>query len=246
MGWKVTISNGASLDEHAIRELWSFQLSILRLKPHVSPEKDFEEFASLCRQGQRILRIWGEHGQLCGSIVPLLYDGSFQGQPYRLLVPEFFFLTPEVRGRTVAIRAWARCLFPLLVPKRGVRLFVGGIGYPDGALTLDRFMGPVWLYGDSSAPPLASHVLDWIVEHMADKDWDPHSQQVHLTTVPPSPTELWLARNQRNALYRRYVERCPRWQEGWALPQVTEFSASKLASSISQRFLRRWWKHRLP
>jgi hypothetical protein len=122
----------------------------------------------------------------------------------------------------------------------------GGIGYPAGAITLDRFVGPVWLYGEPGIPPLAAHVLEWIVENMAGSDWDPIRQQVHLTTVPPTPTEVWLARSQKHALYRRYVERCPTWQEGWALPQVAEFSGSKLAKSVARQLLRRWWKRRLP
>lgn len=211
----------------------------MRLKPHVSPEKDFEKFAAHCRYGQRILRLRNERGQLCGMIVPLVYDGSFQGEPYRLLIPEYFYLAQEVRGRAVAPWAWLRSLIPLM-PRRGVRFFMGGVGYPAGALTLDRFFGPLWLYGDPEVPPLAAHVLERIIELLAGTGWDPVSGQVDMATLPPVPTEAWLARSQKRALYRRYVERCPRWREGRALPQVTEYTGRKLARAMLH-LPRRWW-----
>jgi hypothetical protein len=37
MSWKVSLTDGTALDEPAFRELWSFRLSIMRIKPHVSP-----------------------------------------------------------------------------------------------------------------------------------------------------------------------------------------------------------------
>jgi hypothetical protein len=243
MSWKLTLTPGVALDEPAIRELWSFRLSIMRLKPHVSPEKDFEKFASHCRQGQRILRLRNESGQLCGSVVPRVYEGTFQTERFRLVVPEYFYLTPELRGSAAVPWAWARCLAPL-VYSRGVRVFLGGIGYPTGALTLDRFLGPVWLYGEPQAPPLASSVLEWIVTHLAGSSWDAARCQVDMGTLPPTPTTAWLARSQRREFYRRYVERCPQWQEGRTVPCVTEYSSWKLAQA-ALRVPRRWWKRHL-
>jgi hypothetical protein len=137
MSWRVTLTEGAELDEAAIRELWTFRLSIMRLKPHVAAEKDFEKFSGHCRQGRRVLRLRNARGQLCGSVVPLMHDGTFQGERYRFLV---------------------------------------------------------------------------------------------------------LARSQQREVYRRYVARCPRWQEGRTLPQVAEFSARKVARAllhVPQRGLRR-------
>lgn len=231
MSWKVSLTDGTALDEPAIRELWSFRLSIMRLKPHVDPEKDFAKFAAHCRQGRRVLRLRNERGQLCGSIVPLVYDGSFQGERYRFLVPEYFYLAPEARGSAVGPWAWGRCLVPL-APGRGVRFFLGGAGYPTAALTLDRVLGSVWLYGDTAVPPLEAHLLDWISEHLGGSGWDARSGQIDMGTLPPAPSEGWLARSQQREVYRRYVERCPRWQEGRTLPQVAEYSGWKLAKAM--------------
>ncbi len=241
MSWKATLTDGSELGEPAIRELWSFRLSIMRLKPHVPPERDFERFARHCWDARRILRLRDERGVLCGMAVPLVYDGTFQGEQYRLVVPEYFYLTPELRGRAVALWAWVRSLVPLTW-KRGTHIFLGGTGYPAGALTLDRFLGPVWLYGDAQVPPLASQVLGWIVTHMAGDGWDSAGHQVVMDTLPPPPSEWWLARNQERGLYRRYVERCPQWQEGRTLPLVTQFSTWKVVKSFLH-VPRRWWSH---
>jgi hypothetical protein len=241
MSWKATLTDGSALEEPAIRELWSFQLSLLRLKPHVSPEKDFEKFAADCRQARRVLRLRDGNGRLVGSVVPLVYEGSFQSERFRLVVPEYFYLAPELRGRAAVSWAWFRCLTPLLYP-RGTRVFVGGIGYPTGTLLLESLVGSVWLYGEPQIPPLAAHVLERIVVFLADSGWDAASGQADMSILPARPSEKWLARMQRRALYRRYVERCPRWQEGWALPSVTEYSSWKVVKTALQ-VPRRWWRH---
>jgi hypothetical protein len=119
-----------------------------------------------------------------------------------------------------------------LAPGRGVRFFLGGVGYPTAALTLDRVLGSVWLYGDTAVPPLEAHLLDWISEHLGGSGWDARSGQIDMGTLPPAPSEGWLARSQQREVYRRYVERCPRWQEGRTLPQVAEYSGWKLAKAM--------------
>jgi hypothetical protein len=227
MTWKASLTDGAALDEPSIRELWAFQLSLLRLKPHVSPEEEFERFNADCRGARRVLRIRDGSGRLCGSVVPLVYEGSFESERFRLVVPEYIYLAPQLRGRVAVSWVWARCLIPLML-LRGARVFVGGIGFPAGTLLLERFGGHVWLYGDPGVPPLAAHVLERIIGYLAEGGWDPDSRQMNTPVVPPPSTEAWLARSQKRALYRRYVERCPRWQEGWALPVVTEYSSWKL------------------
>ncbi len=243
MSWKVSITDGAALDEPALRELWSFRLSIMRLKPHVSPEKDFAKFAALCREARRVMRLRDGNGRLGGSLVALVHDGSFQSEQFRLVVPEYGFLVPEVRGRAVASWAWARCVVPLLYP-RGVRIFVGGIGYPTGTLALDSFMGPLWLYGEPQVPAQAAHVLEWIVSHLAGSNWDRVSQQLDMNTLPSHPTEAWLARSQRRGLYQRYLERCPRWIEGRTVPCICEYSSWRVVRAALQLH-RRWWRQQL-
>jgi hypothetical protein len=241
MSWKVSITGGAELDEPAIRELWSFRLSIMRLKPHVPPEEDFAKFASLCRQARRVLRLRDSQGRLGNSLVPLVYDASFQSERFRLVIPEYIYAVPELRGRAVATWAWARSMVPLLYAP-GVRVFLGGIGYPTGVLALDRFMGPLWLYGEPQAPAQARQVLEWIVSNVAGESWDPVSQQVDMNTIPSQPTEAWRARSQRRELYRRYVERCPWWQEGRTVPCVCEYSTGKILKAVLWA-ARRWWTH---
>jgi len=243
MSWKVSLTDGAALDEPAIRELWSFRLSIMRLKPHVSPEKDFAKFASHCREARRVMRLRDGSGQLGGSLVPLVHDWSSQSERFRLVIPEYAYLVPELRGRAVASWAWARSVFPLLYPP-GVRVFLGGMGYPTGVLALDSSMGPVWLYGEPQVPAQAAQVLEWIVSQLAGGSWDPVSQQVDMNTLPSQPTEAWLARSQRRELYRRYVERCPRWQEGRTVPCVCEYSSGKVLKA-ALRLTLRWWRHPL-
>lgn len=243
MSWRVTLTDGAELDEPALRELWAFRLGIVWLKPHVLPEDDFEKFSGYCRQGRRVLRLWNARGQLCGSVVPLVHDGSFQGERYRFLVPEYFYLTPEARGSMVASWAWVRCIVPLM-PGPGVRFFLGGAGFPAGTLTLDRFLGPTWLYGDEAVPPVVEHLFAWIIEHLGGSGWDPLTGQIDMRVVPPSPSERWLARAQQREVYRRYMARCPQWQEGRTLPQVAQFSARKLARALLLLPKRGWTKKR--
>lgn len=241
MSWTVSFSEGTALDEPAIRELYAFRLSIMRLKPHVSPEKDFAKFSAWVRQGRRVVRMRDSRGRLGGLLVPLVYDGSWQSQRARVVVPEYAYLVPELRGRAWCTLVWARSLFPLLYA-RGVRVFLGGLAYPTGTLALDRFMGPVWLHGEPQAPAESAQVLEWIVSHVAGDSWEPASRTVDMNTLPSQPTERWLARSQGRELYRRYIARCPRWQEGYTLPCVCEFSSAK-ALRTGLWTLRRWWNH---
>lgn len=230
MSWKASLTDGAALDEDAIRELWAFQLSILHLKPHVSVDEELQRFTEDCRRARRVLRIRDGHGRLCGSVVPLVYEGRFESERFRLVVPEYIYLAPQLRGHAAISWAWARCLLPLMF-QRGARVFVGGIGFPAGTLLLERFGGHVWLDGDPGVPPLAAHVLERIIGYLAEGGWDPARRHVDTPIVPPKPSEAWLARSQKRELYRRYVERCPNWQEGWAVPSVTEYSSWELVKT---------------
>jgi hypothetical protein len=241
MSWRVSITDGAALDELAIRELWSFRLSIMRLKPHVPPEKDFAKFAGLCRQARHVMRLRDSSGRMGGSLMVLAYDGRFQSERYRLVVLEYGFLIPELRGRAIAAWAWARSLLPVLHPP-GLRVFLGGVGYPTGTLALDRLLGPLWLYGEPQLSSREAQVLEQVVEHVAGDGWDPVTQQVEMNTLPPVPSAAWYARSERRSLYHRYLERCPRWQEGRTVPCVCEYSSWKVVQ-VLLGVARRWWNH---
>jgi hypothetical protein len=221
---RLRVSAGEVLSEQELREMWSFRIGILRLKPHVPPEEDFARFRRFCSRCTSVVRLRSADGVLCGIAVMSFQDGLFEGQHYRLLLPEYTVVDERLRGSPVvpwlSFRLVLHTLWHLPPRRRNIRIFLGGIGYPTSALLIERFFPPVWLYGDSTAPPLITHLLKWMREHLAGERWDTQAGHVSMPTVPLPPSERWLARQQARPLYQRYVRRCPDWTQGYALPLV--------------------------
>lgn len=220
--------------------MWSFRTGILRLKPHVSPEEDFARFRRFCGRCTSVVRLRSADGVLCGITVASFHDGTFEGQHYRLLLPEYGIVDARLWGSPVVpwfcLRLLLHALWHMPARQRNARLFVGGIGYPTSALMLERFFPPLWLHGDAAAPALATHLLEWIREHLAGERWEPQARHVSMPTLPLPPSERWLARQQARPLYQRYVRRCPDWTRGHALP---------LLAPVTWRTLPRMFLHLL-
>lgn len=219
---RVLLRPGEALSGQELREMWSFRIGILPLKPHVPPEEDFARFARFCRGCTSVVRLRSEDGVLCGITVMSFQDGTFEGQPYRLLLPEYGIVDARLRGSPVVpwmcLRIILHALWHMPPRQRSARIFLGGIGYPTSALMIERLFPPLWLYGDTEAPPLATHLLEWMREHLAGERWDPQARHVSMPTVPLPPAERWLARQRARPLYQRYMQRCPDWTQGHALP----------------------------
>ena len=225
---RLVLSDGRALSEEELREMWSFRLGILALKPHVQPEEDFARFSRFCVRCTSVVRLRSADGVLCGMTVMTFHDGLFEGQPYRLLLPEYGIVDARIRGSPVVPWFCLRIVLHALrhMPPRlpDTRVFLGGIGYPTSALLVERLFPPLWLHGEAEAPPLVTHLLEWVREHLAGERWDPRARHVSMPTVPLPPSERWLARQRARPLYQRYVQRCPDWTQGHALPLVAPVS----------------------
>jgi len=208
--------------------MWSFRIGVLPLKPQVPPEEDFARFSRFCARCTSVVRLRSADGVLCGIAAMSFQDGLFEGRPYRLLLPEYGIVNPRLRGSPVVpwfcLRIVLHALRRMPPRPRNAPLFLGGIGYPTGALMVERFFPPLWLYGDAEAPPLETHLLEWMREHLAGERWDPRAGRVSMPTVPRPPSERWLARQGARPLYQRYAQRCPEWTQGYALPVLASIN----------------------
>jgi hypothetical protein len=242
---RLLLSHGETLSEQELREMWCFRIGILPLKPHVPPEEDFARFCRLCRRCTSVVRLWSADGVLCGITVMSFHDGTFEGQHYRLLLPEYGIVDARLRGSPVVpwfcLRIVLHALWHMPPRQRGARLFLGGIGYPTSALMIERFLPPLWLYGDTEAPPLATHLLEWMREHLAGERWEPRARHVSMPTLPRPPSERWLARQQARPLYQRYMRRCPDWTQGHALPLLAAMTW-RMPLQLALHLLRRRWR----
>jgi hypothetical protein len=241
---RVLLSHGEALSEQELREMWSLRIGILRLKPRVPPEEDFARFCRTCRRCTSVVRLRSADGVLCGITVMAFHDGTFEGQPYRLLLPEYGIVDARLRGSPVVpwlcLRIIMHALWHMPPRRRNAPLFLGGIGYPTSALMLERFFPPLWLYGDAEAPGIATHLLEWMREHLAGERWDPRARHVFMPTVPLPPSERWLARQQVRSLYQRYVQRCPDWTQGYALPLLVPVNWRTPLHMLLHLLRRRW------
>ncbi|HSP79041.1 MAG TPA: hypothetical protein VLQ93_10955 [Myxococcaceae bacterium] len=240
---RLLLGPGEVLSDQELREMWSFRIGILRLKPHVSPEEDLAGFCRFCRRCTSVLRLRSSNGELCGILVVAFQDGTYEGQHYRLLLPEYGMMDARLRGSALVPWAALRLLLYALwnMPPRqpGARLFLGGVGYPTSALLVERLFPPLWLHGDEEAPPLATHLLEWIRERLPPSErWEPEARRVSMPTIPQPPSERWLARQRARPLYQRYVQRCPDWAQGYALPLVAPVSW-RVPLLVAMRMLQR-------
>ena len=237
--WRSTHVPGSSLTEEALRAMWRFRLGIFELKPTCDPEADWRAFADYCRQSQIVTRLFDSAGALQGMVVMRWQTKNHGGKPYTVLLPEFMFLTPAARQRTILPRMYAevtaRCVPVLLSGPT----YLAGFGYPSGFLSADRLVGRMHFRDEPHGDALVAHIFDTLVTLAGDR-WIAERAVKDMPTLPRTLTARWATAQGRHPRFNDYIARCPDWAEGYTLPLVGRVTLQGAFARLTRRFARRW------
>lgn len=241
---RVSLCDGRELSPDSLREMSDFRRSIMSMKPEVDLDTDHEHFAGFITRCPIVVRVRDRSGALRGTFAMHWVDGGRAGRRWRLFVPDYAFFHPSLRGspalpwaifRTITLRPH------LLI---GREVFLGGVGYPTGALALEKVFGPIRLRSDLDLDGPTREVLDWLVTEFAGQKFDVATGRVWMPTRPPRPSARWFERMASRPTFARYVAQCPDWLDGYGLPLVCRVRFRDFAAAghhaITRALRMRW------
>jgi hypothetical protein len=200
----------ASLSVADVRALWRFRLTLIDLKPTVTPEQDWEAFAEDFRWPGWVWRLF-DGDALVGCFLQRAVPVSFEGEEILCLIPEYGFLAPEVRGGPIvplasaALTALAIAAYPLR------RKFLVGIAYPPSFIAFRRAVRPMWHAGSPDLPPWEGRLMGHLAERFAGKGGrgDGTVAMRTLPRVGPAPRSA-----DGREIYAEYLAANPDWSQG--------------------------------
>jgi len=242
---RVELSDGRRLGGDALREMSDFRRSIMRMKPEVDLDADFERFAAFITRCPIVMRARDRDGALRGTFVVRWIDGVRDGRRWRLVLPEYAFFHPSLRGSPALPWAVLRALCSRLDVLVGHDVYLGGVAYPTGVLALDGIFGPARFLSDPDLDAPTRESLERIVAEIAGARFDAATGRVNMPTRPPRPGPRWFERMAARPIFARYEARCPEWLDGYALPCVFRVEARGVADAVRRtisRSLRARWE----
>ncbi len=224
----------SSLTQRDLRELWELRVEQLPLKPGVDPEEDFEKFSRTIANAHEVSRVYFG-AVLVGMFVSWRRDGERDGQRFRWLAFEYGVTRPEWRGARALRLAYLRTVLTNLDLKPGTRHYIGGIGYPIGAMAVARFGDKTHYYGED-VPEVVAAVFEVMLEELAPEGIDEHGG-ITFPTIPRPLSDAWLSRHGEHPCYLRYIALNPTWAEGRGLPVLSELSFGQTTRAFARRLL---------
>lgn len=245
LAMRVHIDDGRALSAEAIREMSDFRRSIMHMKPEVDLARDHENFARFVSRSPVAMRARDRDGVLRGTFVSRWLDGARDGRRWRLLLPEYGFFHESLRGSGAMPYAMLRAILstPSLFVGRDV--YLGGVGYPTGVLSVDGVFGPARFFADPGLDPFSRELLEIVRDEIAGDRFDPATGRVTMPTRPPRPSPRWFARMASRETFARYESLCPEWLDGVALPVLFRLEPRRVTETVRRalgRSLRRRWE----
>lgn len=220
------------LTDQELRQLWELRLELIDLKPEVAPEQDWEKFLRTVRGCSLVIRMW-DGPALLGFYVLFQFDGVVQGHRYRWLGTEYGFIRPAWRRHPWIALQYLRVMAHCWSRRPGVRHYIGGIGYPTGAMSLTSIQPRLLLWGDEGLTPMEEQIFARMLELFAPKGMTP--QGVWMPTLPSALHPRWLKRHGASPELARFLERSPHWEQGYGWPTLVKGSPLHLLQNILQR-----------
>ncbi len=234
---RVAIDEGTRLNTSDIQEFSEFRRRIMTMKADVDLAADHRRLATFVERCPLVVRVRAG-GVLAGTFAVRWLD--LPGD-VRLLLPEYFFFDGALRGTPALPWAVLRSLVQHRAIFQKKTVYLGGIGYPTGVLAAETFFGRAHFLGDD-----AHHdaLLEQVIAEMGPT-YLRDAGHSRMPTIPPRPSARWFARMEARPTYRRYVERCPAWLDGFALPVVLRVAGSEVGRAVAKtltRSLRKRWE----
>jgi hypothetical protein len=234
----VTVTHGRTLSPDALRELSDFRRSIMTMKPDVDLDADFGRFRGFVTRCPIVMCVRDEGGALRGSFVVRWIEGERGGRPWRLVLPEYGFFHPSLRGSPAFPWAALRAMAAHPNVLRGRDVFIGGVGYPTGVLALEGLFAPVQFLSDPHLDDDARHHLERVVTEIAGPRFDAATGRVCMPTLPPRPSARWFRRMAARPTLARYQAQCPDWLDGYALPCVVRVDPRGVVGALGRALAR--------
>jgi hypothetical protein len=233
---RVAIDEGMHLNSYEIQEFSDFRRRIMTMKTDVDLAADHRRLATFVEKCPLVVRVRAG-GVLAGTFAVRWLDLAGD---VRLLLPEYFFFDGALRGTPALPWAVLRSLVQHRAIFQQKTVYLGGIGYPTGVLAAETFFGRAHFLGDD-----AHHdaLLEQVIAEMGPT-YLREAGYSRMPTIPPRPSARWFARMEARLTYRRYVERCPAWLDGYALPVVLRVAGSEVGRAVAKtvtRSLRKRW-----
>jgi hypothetical protein len=239
---KSSFHRTASLSDQEIRELWKFRLSLVNLKPTVSPEQDLAAFTADLRWPGWVW-ILRDQGQVAGMFLQRAEPIDFGGRRLLAMMPEYGFLAPHLRGHPVL--PLASLTLTMLAIGRHQRLpwFVAASTYPPGFIAFRRALRPFWHLRSPDLPPRERELLLHLGRRISGEKFDENGGTVEMRTRPivtrdPATSSHADAR----AIHAEYQAANPAWREGRGLFFLFPLGAGQIARVLghaTERLLRR-------
>lgn len=231
-----SIHRTASLTDREIEALWRFRLTLIDLKPTVTPEQDLAAFTKdfrwpgfvwILREGTEVAGFFLQRG------VPL----TWEGEELLCLLPEYGFLAPHLRGSPIVPLA-AAALTALTVARYPLRRkFLAASTYPPGYIAFRKAVRPFWTLRDPELPAWERGLLLHLAERVAGASFRPEDGTVQMRTIPF--TDRTPTSDESRRLYADYVAANPTWQEGRGLFFLFPVSAGLLVRVMTHALERR-------
>lgn len=220
------------LDPETVRALWRLRTGIVRLKPHVDPEADFEAFAARVRAGTRVVIGRDPDGVPRGMYLGAISDIDPGRWGLNVLVPDYGFVEPAWRGHPAVATGFVRVTLADVARAPRRRAVIVGSMYPASFFRFAS-VATVRTRLDPDLPAPIAAALDHVgAAHYGDR-WDASTGLVELPTLP----EARLTRRPRTpaeqAVLDRYTALNPDWRDG-----VAVLGAVPLDGRVALRALR--------
>ncbi|MBK9258636.1 MAG: hypothetical protein IPM54_02245 [Polyangiaceae bacterium] len=233
----MVVTDGSQLDEAEVRQIHALRLALMRLRSDVDPDTDYVDVAAFVRKARYVVRALTPRGELRACFVLRSTERDILGRRCIVLLPEFGYAVPNLRGGQVA-RMFTRVMFQIRTLNWNRDIFIAGCGYPHSYNTFaTAYDGAFHTLASKDIPALDRAVLeDFLREKLGRDDIGAGLLRVNVLHVEIEPRHL--ERLQRSRFYHEYVAQNPRWQDGYTLGFVVRADWRTLMASIWLRFFR--------
>lgn len=219
------IRRTSSLTEADLRALWRLRLSLIDLKPSVTPEQDFEAFAEDFRWPGYVW-IQYDKGEVGGFFLQRGVPVTWGGEELMCLLPEYGFIAAHLRGGSVMPLAAALITALSAARHPWRRKFVAASTYPPGYIAFRRAVTPFWTLHDGEVPAWERGLLLHLAERVSGEKFQADGTVIMRTLPRPAQAPRSEA-GQR--LFAEYERLNPDWREGRGLFFLFPVGAGTLA-----------------
>jgi hypothetical protein len=224
---------GAALTPAEVRALWTLRLQFMHLKEHVSPENDWDHFASKVRCSTSVVRFFAGGG-VRGFYILNHEPRVHEGVEYIAFLPDYGFMERSYRRSPQFLLSMLAEILKCKVRHRLTPIYFMGITYPASFVSLCNNAPLVWTLHDEGIPAWERDVL----LQFARAAGEAIQSSDGLINMPTRPKESVFGYRSSCPAWERYMEINPNWREGIGCPVIVPLTG-KVVPFLLQKALSR-------